>query len=111
MQNVMTNIYSKIFIFGVGLFLIGCASDPVPTYLPVSHPAHPEAAEVVYTATPNPFQDGMSMNKKQYNEAPDISTEEPGNRHSHQMKSDDKNHDKSVETKTEKSGHSKKEHE
>ena len=111
MQNVMASIYSKIFIFGVGLFLIGCASDPAPTYLPVSHPAHPEAAEVVYTATPNPFQDGMSMNKMQSNEAPDISMEEHGNRRSHQMESDDKNHEKAVETKTEKSDHSPKEHE
>ena len=48
MQNTMAKIYSKIFIFGAGLFLIGCASDPVPTYLPVSRPAHPEAAEAEY---------------------------------------------------------------
>jgi hypothetical protein len=81
----------------------------IPTYLPANHPAHTAAAEVVYTATPNPFQSGMSMNKMQPNEVPNMSPEEHEDHNPHQMKSDDKNHEKSIETKTEKSVHHHKE--
>lgn len=111
MQYLITNIYSKIFAFCTGLFLVGCASDPVPTYLPISHPAHPEAVEVVYTATPNPFQDGMSMKKMQPAEVPNTSEERHDDRNPHRMKSDGKKHEKSVGTETEKTGHDHKEHE
>ena len=111
MQNVIHSIFSKIFIFSAGLFLAGCASDPVPTYLPVSHPAHPEAAAVVYTATPNPFQDGMSMTKMQSDEVPHTPSEAKGEGHSHRMKSGGNEHEKSGGTETDKTGHQHKEHE
>jgi len=63
MRNSIDSIYSKIFIFWTLLLLMGCASDPVPTYLPANHPANPEAAEAAYTVAPNPFQNKMSMNE------------------------------------------------
>ena len=111
MLNVLVNnSSSKIFIFVTGLFLAGCASDPVSTYMPDSHPAHPEAAEVVYTAPPNPFQDSMSMNNIQSDETPEASVETHGGHRSHQMKSDGKKHEKSMQTEAEKSVHHHKEH-
>ena len=111
MQNVLfSKILSKIFIFVAGLFIAGCASDPVPIYWTDSHPAHPEATAVVYTAPPNPFQDSMSMNSNQSDEPPDASMERHGGHRSHQMKSDGKKHEKSMQTEAEKSVHHHKEH-
>ena len=110
MQISITNIVCKIFVLITALFLVGCASDPVPTYLPTSHPAHPEAAEAVYTASPDPFKDDLSKNKMPSDEIPDNTGEAHGGHHSHPMKSDDKKHEKSAGTETEKSGHQHKEH-
>jgi hypothetical protein len=109
MRKAIFSIYSKIFIFGAGLFLMGCASDPVPTYLPAIHPAHPDAAEVVYSPTPNPFQNGISMNKMQPDETPKMSPGGHEDSHPDQMKSKDKHHEKPIETKTEKPVHHHKE--
>ena len=50
----------------------GCASDPVPTYLPANHPANPEAAEAAYTVAPNPFQDKMSMIEMKTTDGPSM---------------------------------------
>ena len=109
MRKAIVSIYSIIFIFGAGLFLMGCASDPVPKYLPANDPAYPEAEEVVYTPTPNPFQNGKSMNKMQPNEAPKMSPGGHEDSHPDQMKSKDKHHEKPIETKTEKPIHHHKE--
>ena len=96
MRKAIFSIYSKIFIFGAGLFLVGCASDPVPTYLPANHPAHPDAAEAVYTATPNPFQNGMSMNKMLSDETPNTPPDDHKDSHHDQMKSKDKHQEKTI---------------
>ena len=109
MRKAIVSIYSIIFIFGAGLFLMGCASDPVPTYLPANHPANPEAAEVVYNPTPNPFQNRMSMNKMQPAETQKMSPGGHEDSHSDQIKPKDKHHEKSIETKTEKPVHHHKE--
>ena len=111
MQTSIAIIINKILIFITGLLLVGCASDPVPTYLPTSHPAHPEAAEAVYTETPDPFQNGMSMTEMQSDEVPHTHSEKKGDGHSHRMKSGGSKHEKSVGTETEKTGHQHKEHE
>lgn len=95
MQHKIATIFSKIIIFVTGLSLAGCASDPVPIYLPSSHPAHPEAAEVVYTEPPNPFQDGLSKNKMQSDRPTGTPMERPGETHSHSMKSGDQKNEKS----------------
>ena len=92
------------------LLLVGCASDPVPTYLPTSHPAHSEAAEVVYTATPDPFQNGMSIPKMHSDEVPHPPSDAKSGGHPHQMTSGDHKHEKAVGTETEKTGHRHKEH-
>lgn len=110
MQNPVDSIFSINFIILTGLLLFGCASDPVPTYLPASHPAHPEAAEVIYTAPPNPFKDGIPVNKMPSAETPHTATEPHGDRNSHRMKSEGKKHENSGGAKTEKSGHDHKEH-
>ena len=111
MPTPIAIIVNKILIFITGLLLVGCAGEPVPTYLPTSHPAHPEAAEVVYTASPDPFQDDLSKNKTPSDETPDNTGEAHGGHHSHPMKSDDKKHEKSAGTENEKSSHQHKEHE
>ena len=110
MQTSIAIIVNKILIFFTGLLVVGCASDPVPTYMPDSHPAHPEAAEVVYTAPPNPFKDSMSMNNNQSDEIPEDSTETHGGHPSHPMNSDGKKPEKSMQTEAGKSGHHHKEH-
>ena len=111
MPTSIAIIVNKILIFITGLLLVGCAGEPVPTYLPTSHPAHPEAAEVVYTATPDPFQNGMSMTEMQSEEGPHAPSEAKGEGHSNRMKSGGNKHEKSVGTETEKTGHQHKEHE
>ena len=110
MQISITNIVDKIFVLITGLFLIGCASDPVPTYLPSSHPAHPEAAEVVYTATPDPFQNGTTMTDMQSDKVPHTPPSAQGEGHSHRMTSGGHKHEKAVGTETEKTDHQHKEH-
>jgi hypothetical protein len=106
MRNGIYGECRKKFLFlGILLLLIGCASDPVPTYLPINHPANPDADEVVFTAAPNPFVDNQSIN--QLNPMKDQTMSHGGheNRHSHKMEPDRNNLDKTVETKTEKSDH------
>ena len=110
MQISITNSVYKIFVLITGLFLAGCASDPVPTYLPATHPAHPEAAEVVYTSTPDPFQDGMSMTKLHSDEVPHTPSDARGEGHPHPMTSGGHKHEKAAGTETEKAGHHHKEH-
>jgi hypothetical protein len=68
MRNTSINVYGKIFVFGVVLFMVGCVSDPVQTYLPANHPANPDSAEAVYTVAPNPFKDTLSMDEMKSSE-------------------------------------------
>ena len=96
MRKAIVSRYGKIFMFTTGLFLVGCASDPVPTYLPANHPAHPDAAEAVYTVPPNPFQNGMPINKVQSDETPNMPPEGHKDSDPDQMKSKDKHHEKPV---------------
>ena len=39
----------------------GCASEPVKTALPLSHPANPQARETPFNPPPNPFQTDSSL--------------------------------------------------
>jgi hypothetical protein len=105
MRNAIDGVYRKIFIFGVVLFSIGCASDPVPTYLPPEHPANPDALEAVYTKAPNPFPNKMSMHEIKSTDAPSMSPGMHMDSHSDAMKPGQSNPEKSTETKTEKSDH------
>ena len=106
MGNGIEGLHRIILIFGTLLFLMGCASDPVPTHLPVNHPANQDAAEMTYTPAPNPFQDQMSAHEMKSMEAPSMSHGEHMDSHPPKMKSDPDNNGKSKENKTEKSDHS-----
>ena len=106
MRNGIDGLYRIIFMFGTLLFLMGCTSDPVPTYLPANHPANPDAAEVAYTPAPNPFQDKMSMHEMKSMETPSMPHGQQMDSHSPKMKPDPNYHEKSNEIKTEKSDHS-----
>jgi hypothetical protein len=114
MRNTSINVYGKIFVLGVALFMVGCVSDPVQTYLPANHPANPDSAEAVYTAAPNPFQDKMSMNAMESTDAPSMSPRGHEDSPSHKMKpghdKGHKNHEKSMDTKTKKPDRQHQEH-
>ena len=85
MRKAIFSISSKIYILGAGLFLMGGASDPVPTYLPANHPANPEAAEAAYTVAPNPFQDKMSMIEMKTTDGPSMPHQGRENSPAHKM--------------------------
>jgi hypothetical protein len=105
MLNKPDGIYSKILILGTLMFLVGCVSDPVPTNLPANHPSNPAAAEAVFTATPNPFADRMSIHEMKPMETPPMSHGGHTDQQSHKMKPAQNNNEKSKKTKTEESGH------
>ena len=95
MRNTSISVYGKIFIFGAVLFMVGCASDPVPAELPANHPANPEAAEAAYTAAPNPFKDTMSMGEMKPTDGPSMPHQGNEDSPSHKMKpGHDKGHKK-----------------
>ncbi len=94
------------FLLGMLLFLVGCASEPVPILWPANHPANPDAAEVAYSPSPSPFQDKMPMSEMEPMQSP--SMPHGGHRGGHQQKQkpDRKSHDEPIENKPEESGHS-----
>lgn len=98
--------YRMTILFGTLLFLVGCASEPVPIHWPASHPANPDAAEVAYSPPPNPFEDKMSMSEMKPMQSPSMPHGEHMGGHQQKMKPDRKSHDKSTENKPEESGHS-----
>lgn len=106
MRNGIDGLYRKIFLFGAVLLLMGCVSDPAPTFLPATHPANPDAAEVTYLPVPNPFQDTMSMHEMKSMEAAPMPQRQHLDDHSHKMKPGRNDHEKSNEIKTEESDHS-----
>ena len=114
MRNTSINVYGKIFVFGTVLFMVGCVSDPVQTYLPANRPANPEAAETVYTAAPNPFEDTGSMDDMKSTGAPSMSHKGREDSPPHKMKpgheTGHKTHEKSMDTKTKKSDDQHQEH-
>ena len=114
MRKASVHGYSKILIFGTVLFMMGCASDPVPTYLPANHPANPEAAEATYAVAPNPFQDKMSMNEMKITDGHSRPHQGHENSPAHKMKPMLKNGHKdpenSTEAEKEKSDHQHQEH-
>ena len=114
MRNTGLRDFIPVFIFSAVLIIVGCVSDPVQTYLSANRPANPEAAETVYTSAPNPFKDTGSMDDMKSTEAPSMSYKGHEDSPSHKMKpghdKGHKNHEKSIETKTEKSDRRHQEH-
>lgn len=114
MTSQVLNKLGYLAVFVLIFTLWGCASDPVPAKLPANHPANPEAAEAAYTVAPNPFQDKMSMNEMESTDAPSMFPRGHEDSPSHKMKpghdNGHKNHEKSIETKTEKSDRQHQEH-
>ena len=114
MRNTGLRDFISVFIFSAVLFMVGCVSDPVQTYLPANRPANPEAAEVVYIAPPNPFKDTLPMDEMKSTETPSISPKGHEDSPSHKMKpghdTGHKNHEKSMDTTTKKSDRQHQEH-
>ena len=114
MRNTGLRDFISVFIFGAVLFMVGCVSDPVQTYLPANRPANPEAAETVYTAPPNPFKDTLPMDEMKSTETPSMSPKGHEDSPSHKMKpghdTGHKNHEKSMDTTTKKSDRQHQEH-
>jgi hypothetical protein len=99
-------IYRMTILFGTLLFLVGCASEPVPLHRPANHPANPDAAEVAYSPPPNPFQDKMPMSEMKPMQSPSMPRGGHMGGHQQNMKPEGKSHDESTENKPEESGHS-----
>ncbi len=114
MQNASISVYGKIFIIGAVLFIMSCASDSVPTHLPANHPAYPDAVEAVYTMTPNPFQEKMSINEMKITDGHSMPLPGSENSPTHKMKpmlnKDLKAPENSTGAETEKSDHQHQEH-
>jgi hypothetical protein len=114
MTSQVLNKLGYLAVFVLISTFWGCASDPVQAELPTNHPANPEAAEAVYTAAPNPFQDTMSMGEMKPINGPSMPHQ--GNEDSplHKMKPEQdnghKNHEKSMDTKTKKPDRQHQEH-
>ena len=114
MTSQVLNKLGYLAVFVLIFSLWGCVSDPVQTYLPANRPANPEAAEVVYIAPPNPFEDTGSMDEMKSTETPSMSPKGHEDSPSHKMKpghdTGHKNHEKSMDTTTKKSDRQHQEH-
>jgi hypothetical protein len=92
-------------MIGTLLFLVGCASEPVPVQWPANHPANPDAAQAVYRPAIDPFQDTGSMHEMKSTEGAPMPHEGHMDRQPPPMTPDRKSHDKSNEKKPESSDH------
>lgn len=102
----INGLYRTAILFGTLIFLVGCASDPVPIHWPANHPANPAAAEVAYSPPPSPFQGKMSMSEMKPMQDPAMPHGGHMDSQPQKMEPDRKSHDESIEIKPGKSGHS-----